>query len=182
LAYVKIGLARCGRRRGWASLLSDLRAKIETQSAAKLVAVAYVDWRRADAPRPQEVTSFALSRRCSAVLFDTWGKDGSTLLDWMTVTDLSTMCEHFRLARVTVALSGALGRWQIRQLLPARPDWFGVRGSACDSKGRTGTLSRERVERLVAVLTDPESVPHDSRLEIYLPELPNSIPPTEEMP
>ena len=130
LSFVKIGLAGCGRRRGWAGLLADLRAKVEARPAAKLVAVAYADWRRADAPRPQEVISFALSQHCAAFLVDTWQKDGSTLLDWMTLTDLITMCDHFRVAGVKVALAGALGRWQIRQLISARPDWFGVRGSA----------------------------------------------------
>jgi uncharacterized protein (UPF0264 family) len=182
LAFVKIGLAGCGRRRGWAGLLAELRTKIETGSTTKLVAVAYADWRRADAPRPQDVISFALSEHCAAFLFDTWQKDGSTLLDWMTLTELAGICEHFRVAGVTVALAGALGRWQIRQLLSARPDWFAVRGSACIGGGREGWLSRERVERLVHVLTDPESVSNDSRLDLRRAALQELSSPSKETP
>lgn len=182
LAFVKIGLAGCGRRRGWADSLLELRATIETNSATRLVAVAYADWRRADAPRPQDVISFALSHHCAAFLFDTWQKDGSTLLDWMTLTELAGVCDHFRVAGVTVALAGALGRWQIRQLLPARPDWFAVRGSACVGGGREGWLSRERVQRLVNVLSDPESVPHDSRVGLRPINLNNLSSPSQETP
>jgi uncharacterized protein (UPF0264 family) len=182
LRYVKIGLAGCGRRRGWAGLLAGLRTQIEAASAAKLVAVAYADWRRADAPRPDEVISFALSNQCAAFLIDTWEKDGSTLLDWMTLTELSAMCDHFRGAGVTVALAGALGRWQIRQLLPAQPDWFAVRGSACAGEGRGGPLSRPRVERLAAVFADPESVAHDSRLDIQIPDIHLPPPLAQESP
>ena len=182
LAYVKLGLAGCGRRRGWADLLGNLQTRIEANLPTKLVPVAYADWRRADAPRPEEIISFALSHHCGAFLFDTWEKDGSTLLDWMTGTELTTMCGHFRLARVTVALSGSLGRWQIRQLLPARPDWFAVRGSACTGEGRKGPVSLERVQRLVAVLTNPESVPYDSRWDVRIPELQKITPPAQETP
>ncbi|HLW68021.1 MAG TPA: (5-formylfuran-3-yl)methyl phosphate synthase, partial [Gemmataceae bacterium] len=138
LSWVKFGLAGCRSRPEWQDRLRDLRRGVEASSSCRLVVAAYADWRRASAPATEEIVSYALIERSSALLIDTWGKDGSTLLEWMRMSDLLNICNHFRQAGIPIALSGALGRWQIRELRQAQPTWFAVRGNACSGSVRHG--------------------------------------------
>jgi uncharacterized protein (UPF0264 family) len=55
---------------------------------------------------------------------------------------------------MTVALAGSLHREQILELIPIGPEVIAVRGAACVG-GRNGTVSRERVAELVALLSSP---------------------------
>jgi uncharacterized protein (UPF0264 family) len=57
---------------------------------------------------------------------------------------------------VRVALAGSLGEPEIRTLLPARPDWFAVRGAACMAGDRHGTIAAEQVRRLADLIASPE--------------------------
>jgi uncharacterized protein (UPF0264 family) len=160
LRWVKIGLADQASRSDWRQSLNSFRYRIEAQGTTGLVAVAYADWRRANAPRPDDVAGFAVSERFAGLLIDTWHKDGSTLLDWMTLGDLIETCDHFRRVNVPIALAGALGRSLIRRLQPVRPAWFALRGSACNG-GRDGRIDTERVRRLVLELS-PEHLIKES--------------------
>src|SRR5262245_5822439 len=86
LAYAKWGLAGCGNGFPWrARLANAVRVFARTDPACRLVPVAYADWRRAQAPPPAEVVAFACEQRCTALLLDTWRKDGTTLPDWLTL-------------------------------------------------------------------------------------------------
>ncbi|HEV3143507.1 MAG TPA: (5-formylfuran-3-yl)methyl phosphate synthase [Gemmataceae bacterium] len=152
VSWAKFGLAGCRGRQDWQDQIRTLRQKIETDSACRLVVTAYADWRRASAPSTEEVVSFALIERVAALLIDTWGKDGSTLLEWTRLGDLLNICNHFRQAGIPVALSGALGRWQIRELRQVQPTWFAVRGSACSQSTRHGLVELDRVQQLVEEL------------------------------
>jgi uncharacterized protein (UPF0264 family) len=117
--------------------------------------VAYADWQRADAPPPQEVCDFAHTRHWGAFLIDTWGKDGTTLLDWLSPDQLAGLRERCRAAGLPIALAGSLGPEQLRLLRPLRPDWFAVRGAACRHGRRTSPIDAGRVRRLVDLLRDP---------------------------
>lgn len=151
ISFVKIGLSGANQA-DWRTTLESFRMKIESQFSAKLVIAAYGDWRRAGAPRPQDVADFALHQKVPAFLIDTFQKDGSTLLDWMAIGELIEVCDWFRQAGISTVLAGSLGRKQIRQLISVRPNWFAVRGAAC-SGGREGTIDTELVRSLVAELT-----------------------------
>jgi uncharacterized protein (UPF0264 family) len=156
LAYAKWGLAGCGGRPDWPG---ELRRAAELLPPGCLpVAVAYADWQRAAAPPPAEVCAFACAWRWGAFLVDTWGKDGTTLLDWLSPGQLAEMRERCRTAGVPVALAGSLGVEQIRQLWSLRPDWFAVRGAACRDGRRTLAIDAGRVRRLVDLLGEPVTV------------------------
>lgn len=150
VSLVKIGLSAAGRI-PWREQLESLRLGIESHNTARLAFAAYADWRRAEAPRLQDVAEFALLQRPAAFLVDTWLKDGSSLLDWISVQELMELCNQFRHARIAVALAGSLGRKQIRQLRLVRPTFFAVRGAACVG-GRDGTMTTDLVRDLVAEL------------------------------
>src|SRR6185437_3247780 len=119
LSYVKWGLARYqDRGEGvWqCELAGAMRRLGQHQPNCRAVAVAYADWQRAKAPTPKEVCSFALAHPIGAFLLDTWHKDGSTLLDWLSVRDIEHLQARCRAAGVPIALAGSLGTEEIRTL------------------------------------------------------------------
>jgi uncharacterized protein (UPF0264 family) len=153
LAYVKWGLSQCGRDEIWPSRLEDAgRQLAATIPGCRPVAVAYADWQRADAPPPSDVCGFAVQRRWPAFLIDTYVKDGTTLLDWLSVSAVASLCERCREAGVESALAGRLGPDEIGQLLFAAPSWFAVRGAACRSGQRDAEIDAGAVRRLVELI------------------------------
>jgi uncharacterized protein (UPF0264 family) len=120
-----------------------------------VVTVAYADWRTAGAPSVEEVVAFVRRRPGGVLLLDTFEKGaGRTLLDWVHVEQAARLCRSCREAGIRVALAGSLGPEEIRRLLPARPDWFAVRGAACRGRDRGQAVDAGRVRELVELL-DP---------------------------
>jgi (5-formylfuran-3-yl)methyl phosphate synthase len=162
LAYVKYGLAGCAAEEEptWPEEM-DARAEAVRRAnpTCAVAVVAYADWRRARAPTPAEVCAFACRRSASggrqppdAFLLDTWGKDGLTLLDWMSRVEVDHLCRVCRDAGVPIALGGSLSRSLIRALRPTAPDWFAVRGAACEGLQRTAAVDADKVRGLVEAL------------------------------
>jgi uncharacterized protein (UPF0264 family) len=151
LTYVKWGLAGCQRNRSWATSF-----KIE---CPQRVFVAYADWECAAAPSIEEVFEVA-AQRGGVMLIDTHCKDANnvirktrpTLLDWLPVNSILSLCDRARAAKLKIALAGSLGVAEITTLLPARPDWFAVRGAVCDDADRNAGVQLERVRNLVTLL------------------------------
>jgi uncharacterized protein (UPF0264 family) len=153
LAYAKWGLSGCGGRNDWRRQLAEAGLRLKRKyPGCRPVAVAYVDWRRAEAPGVEEVCEFALHNRWGAVLFDTWAKDGTTLLDWLPFTEIVQWCNRCRAANVQVALAGSLGLEQIQTLHSAAPDWFAVRGAVCQGRRRESEIDATAVRRLIEAL------------------------------
>jgi len=144
--YVKWGLAGCAQHRRWTSLLDSVAKSLPTTCCP--VAVAYADWQRAQSPPPTQVCEFACARRWGAFLVDTWIKDGQTLLDFLSLSEIERLRDRCREAGVAIALAGSLDLPQIERLLPVAPDWFAVRGAVCDVGGRKGKINAARVRRL----------------------------------
>jgi uncharacterized protein (UPF0264 family) len=125
-----------------------------TYPACELVTVAYADAHQADAPDVERVCEFLLEMARGVLLLDTFGKDGRTLLDWLDESRLERLVERCRTAGVRVALAGSLGFQEIRALRRLRPDWFAVRGAACQGQRRTATIDVGMVGRLAELIED----------------------------
>ncbi|HEY2155347.1 MAG TPA: (5-formylfuran-3-yl)methyl phosphate synthase [Isosphaeraceae bacterium] len=141
LAYRKLGLAHAGL--DWARRWCRIR---ESTPGPPWVAVAYADWRVADAPAPGLVLEEAVTvPDCVGILVDTWDKSrrGGLDLSWRPFV------ERARSAGRLVALAGRLDLEMIHQLAPLRPDLFAVRGAACVGGDRLGVIDRGRVAELV---------------------------------
>jgi uncharacterized protein (UPF0264 family) len=152
LAFAKWGLAGY---RNWPHWPDELRhAASVLPPGCRPVAVAYADSARADAPTPTEVCEFACAQGWGAFLIDTWRKDGSTLLDWVSVADLHHLRARCRTGGLPIALAGSLGVEQIGSLRALRPDWFAVRGAACRGSRRTAAIDTGQVRRLVDLLAN----------------------------
>jgi uncharacterized protein (UPF0264 family) len=152
LSYLKWGLAGCGGRAGWPGEWANTVTRLHAVNAGcQAILTCYGDWQRARSPSPEEVLPFVSSDGCTGLLLDTWCKDGTTLLDWLTPTQIDHICRTCRKAGVRVALAGSLGAAQIHRLSACRPDWFAVRGAACSGGRREQAIDADSV-RLLANL------------------------------
>ena len=156
LSYAKWGLAGCEAPNDWRQGLQDASRHLQQMDVAcRPVAVAYADWRRAEAPSPAAVCAFACECQWAVLLLDTWRKDGTTLLDWLSFAEIESLRRRCRDAGVRVALAGSLRAAEISLLWPLEPDWFAVRGAACRGGERVATVETDAVRRLVDLLREP---------------------------
>lgn len=145
LNYVKWGLAGYSPHPGWGEDLLDTRRQLPV--GMEMVAVAYADWERAKSVSPQELAKFAKRFRFKAFLLDTWGKDGKTLLDFMTAAEVIELVDSLKRLFITVAIGGSLRPEHVRQLRAAAPDYFAVRTSVCAAGKRDGVIDATRVKK-----------------------------------
>jgi (5-formylfuran-3-yl)methyl phosphate synthase len=155
LTYVKWGLAGCAGS-DWRQ---RLREQLRRSGLPRVVLAAYADWRCAQAPSVDEVFALAQEFPGQVLLIDTCCKEANqisgrkpTLLDCLPLPAIMDLCACCRDAQVRVALAGSLGVDEIRALLPARPDWFAVRGAVCDEDNRCASVQTDRVRRLVELI------------------------------
>jgi uncharacterized protein (UPF0264 family) len=154
LSYAKWGLSGCRRLPTWSQQLVQTAERTDAaHPGCHAVAVGYADWQRADAPPVDEVIAAAIRHRFRAVLLDTWCKDDSTLLDWVSLDHISRICRSCRAARMQLALAGRLGRNEIEELHDAEPTWFAVRGAVCRGGSRQQSIDPEAVRRLSEFLS-----------------------------
>jgi (5-formylfuran-3-yl)methyl phosphate synthase len=153
LTYAKWGLAGCGPH--WRQKL-ELAARQQMRCApgCRIVAVAYADWRLAQAPSPAEIFEFVGRLGWQIVLIDTWRKNGRTLLDWISPSEVERYCHGCRQAGIRVALAGSLGPREIRSLLVAEPDFFAVRGAVCRQNNREQSIDPVKIRHLVDQLAE----------------------------
>jgi uncharacterized protein (UPF0264 family) len=155
LAFVKYGCGGCDGAdvAVWRATLARARRRLaDVHARCQVVVAAYADWQRARSPSPVQLCHLACEQRAGAFLLDTWGKDGSTLLDWIPPRQIADLCCDCAAAGVPVALAGSLGAPQIRALLPLQPDWIAVRGAACVGVRRENHIDLGKVRGLAAVV------------------------------
>jgi (5-formylfuran-3-yl)methyl phosphate synthase len=153
LAYAKWGLAGWQLKPRWRATLKRVGELLrEGLPECRLVAVGYADWQRANAPEPARVVDQAVTAGCGALLVDTWGKDGTNLLDWIDFQAVSELVHACREVRLPVALAGSLGILQIERLMALEPDWFAVRGAACRGGDRLQSVSVRSVRFLAELV------------------------------
>jgi uncharacterized protein (UPF0264 family) len=142
ISFAKWGLSRTSR-----AALGDIR---ETTGPVPVL-VAYADHERARSPSPEEIVEAACQLSFRVVLIDTFQKDGSNLLDWLSVEELMAIRHRLEVAGTALALAGSINESLIELLVDVGPAWFAVRGAACDG-GRGGRISTQRVRRLREVI------------------------------
>jgi uncharacterized protein (UPF0264 family) len=113
----------------------------------RLVAVAYADSDRAGTVPAKMIPSLALAAGASGVLLDTHGKDGLTLLHWVTPARLADWVAASRQMGLLTALAGGLRSSDLAVVCQAQPEVIGFRGAACRG-GRWGRVSAHRVRQL----------------------------------
>jgi uncharacterized protein (UPF0264 family) len=145
LDYVKWGLAGYAPTPGWGEDLLDTRR--ELPAGMEMVAVAYADWERAKSVPPAEVVRFAKRFRFRALLLDTWGKDGKTLLDFLKPAEVADLVGSAGRVGMTTAVGGSLRPEHLKQLKGVSPTYYAVRASACAGGKRDGVIDAARVKK-----------------------------------
>ncbi len=147
--FAKLGLSGCGVRQDW---FADWRRAVRSWPASVgAVAVAYADWRTAQAPPPDEVLAAALALPCSAFLIDTFDKRSGGLLDLMSYNDLAELVRGAQSQGLLAVLAGSLTSDCMTAVLAATPDYVAVRGAVCRG-GREGVLDAAMVCQLARTL------------------------------
>jgi hypothetical protein len=163
LEFVKFGLAGWGDG-DWLSACQWVRARLPGD--CKFVAVAYADWPSCSAPPPEEIADAAIEHRFGAFLLDTHDKRGGTLLDHASVAAIALLTRRCQSGGLPVALAGSLGLDEIERLRLVNPDWFAVRGAACEN-GRDGRIDSRLVRRLKEALASKTRVAATTRQPEY---------------
>lgn len=152
LQFAKLGMAGLGSN-GVGRWLEIRRAFSDRgPSPRNWVAVAYADWKPANAPEPERIIEAAAESDCRVVLFDTFAKSGSTLLDRVTVDELEEWMEQIHNAGMQAALAGGVTRENLATLLPLGAEIIGIRGAACTGGLRTGRICEESIRGFRAAM------------------------------
>ena len=162
VTFAKLGLAGCFQVNNWRQIWRSSLARLPSHIGR--VAVVYADWRTAGAPRPEEIIEAALSLSCSAVLIDTFCKDGRGLLSHCTASELTDIAARVQAAGKMLVLAGSLNHESIPRVLSVCPDLVAVRGAACEGS-RAGQVTFKRVQQLKHLLLSADAAP-PNRLRI----------------
>jgi uncharacterized protein (UPF0264 family) len=169
-SFLKLGLAGLHRSESdstpWTARWLQVRRRINFD--CNWVAVAYADHARAQSPSVDAVCAAAVESGCRVLLIDTFQKDNSGLLDFITEEQLNDIRAISAEAGMQLALAGQITPHHLERLLPINPDIIAVRGAVCEGGQRTAQISERKVreflealEAATASMTDPTS-PGDS--------------------
>jgi uncharacterized protein (UPF0264 family) len=162
--FVKIGLANAGATH-WQDNVHLLRSALAAIAPdCRLAIAAYADSARAGSPLLDEVLDFAIEYHLPAMLIDTWQKDGTTILDSLSMSQLTEVCHRCREAGIELALAGSINKRMIEDLQDLQPNWFAVRGAACRLGNRVECICEQRVRDLATLIHSPSTcIPEGSR-------------------
>ena len=147
LTWTKVGLSKqCDNT--WQDKFATFYADHKQQA----VAVAYADHDRAFAPSPNEVLQWAIDFGVTVFLIDTFIKDGKTLLDHVSVMQLSQWIERAQSRGMVIALAGSLCDEVLMQVIELKPDIIAVRGAVCANQDRTACVDEDRVRELKTLM------------------------------
>ena len=143
IRLLKLGLAGCDSSPYWRDQWCGIQAEVQ-QAGKQLVAVAYADWKIAAAPNPKQILEHASNHGCETLLIDTYCKSKGTLLDYLSLRDLSSLLECARKEALRTVVAGSLSINSISQLIALPVSLIAVRGAVCTG-GRNGTLQKNRI-------------------------------------
>ena len=147
ITYLKMGLSQTIRKQNWYADWLNLRKQIEDSNSTTFqwIAVAYADWRKANAVSPQEILAAAISSQCTGLLIDTYSKQGQSLLDFLSLEQIKMLIEQARAHQLTIALAGSINLENLESLSDVLPDIIGIRSAACQGNQRTNRLQEQSV-------------------------------------
>jgi uncharacterized protein (UPF0264 family) len=159
--YLKLGFAKVDSSSQIQRLIQIAVAATSSIAATpRIVAVAYADSDRAGTVKPELIPSLARAAGAAGVLLDTHGKDGLTLLQWVSPDRLNDWVAMSRQQGLLTALAGGLRASDLAVVCRTAPTVIGVRGAACNG-GRWGRVSADRVRQLHRALE--WAVPRDAQ-------------------
>jgi dihydroneopterin aldolase len=139
--YVKLGLFPGGDPCGCLSLLA------EEVPGLRLILVVF-----ADAPPSFDAIAAASRIGASGVMLDTARKDGSSLLDHLTLDRLGNFVAAAHAEGLLAGLAGSLKAIHVPELLRLKPDLLGFRGALCRNGARGAALDTSACAAIRALI------------------------------
>ncbi|MGH7201778.1 MAG: (5-formylfuran-3-yl)methyl phosphate synthase, partial [Planctomycetaceae bacterium] len=158
LNFLKLGPAGLARTTDWIDRWQSVREAFDQQSRgvsarpSRWIAVAYADFREADAPQPAAILDAAAATGCGGVLIDTFTKSDHHLLDWLSVEELRSLVDRAHRHDLPIALAGRLRADLLPSFAGLRPDILAIRTAACRHGDRHGPVSADAVREFKAAI------------------------------
>jgi uncharacterized protein (UPF0264 family) len=153
-AAIKAGLANTSDR-DWPSLLRTFVAS--APEGIEPVAVAYADWQRAGAPKPEELIASAVAAGCRLLLIDTYDKSAPGVMSSPGSGNVAGWIRAAQAAGLWVALAGRLTVESLPLARDLGPDVLAIRSAACLG-GRFGAVSGKLVHAAGKLCGLPEDL------------------------
>ena len=153
ISFYKFGLSNCKSAGSWVDNLSLLKEQVLLLSkSAFVVPVIYGDYLKANSSHPFALLELLFEHSFFVIMVDTWGKDGSSILDWITVDELLQIQKKCDFHNVKFALAGSLNLERVTFLIRAgfNPAWFGFRGAVCKERSRNKTIDFDLTSDLIS--------------------------------
>jgi uncharacterized protein (UPF0264 family) len=134
----------------WAQIWNESAPALRRQfgRSARRIAVAYADYKIADAPHPREIALAAAKAGCHGLLIDTCQKTGGNLFEQLSIADLQQIAAIARTSGLPLALAGSLRIECLSRVVDLQPQIVAVRGAACVGTDRRSTIARDQVAAL----------------------------------
>ncbi len=153
--YVKIGLLGSQSEQQAIDLLANISDALAWRgSKAKLIAAAYADYREAGTLEPRLLPAIARRANVAGCMIDTLNKKGMCLFDSLDSDSLKEFIGECGRYGLLSALAGSLKPCHVELLKALGPHIIGVRGAACQSGIRTGSIDRRKVAEFRLNLAD----------------------------
>ncbi len=144
--FLKLGLSGASHLQNTDSWIRHWQSIRESISGPQTwVAVAYADHKNADSPTAESVLHAAIETRCGILLIDTYSKDGTSLLDHLTLNQLLAIRHATSEHGLQLALAGRVTLSHLNVLLNIQPDIIAVRGAVCENGNRKSSVCGQLV-------------------------------------
>ncbi|MHA2135105.1 MAG: (5-formylfuran-3-yl)methyl phosphate synthase [Candidatus Thorarchaeota archaeon] len=152
--FVKIGLHGTKDTKAAVSVMKSVCSTMaEFQSGARVVACAYGDFNRAGTLDPKLLLDVALASGADVVMVDTAIKDGRSLFEFQSESDLVTLVDKAKENGLESALAGSLSGETFTRAVGLRPHIVGVRGAALRENDRlNGRVDGDLVAELKSLV------------------------------
>lgn len=151
--FLKLGLAGAGNLQNADSWIGEWQGVRDAISGPHVwVAVAYADHENANSPTAESVLHAAIETNCGILLIDTYAKNGTSLLDHLTLNQLLAIRRATSQRGLKLALAGRVTLSNLNLLLSIQADIIAVRGAVCENGNRVSSIRKERVSEFRAAV------------------------------
>lgn len=148
--YVKAGLHGSKTvEEGIELMRAVVRTCKQYDPAITVVTAGYADYRRFGGLSPQDLVEIAARSESDMVMVDTYIKDGKSMFDALSETELAEFVASAHQRGLKVALAGSIRAEHLEQLARIGADVVGVRGAVCGSYDRSTTIDPDKAKRFI---------------------------------
>ena len=151
--YIKAGLHGLNTYAQAVEMMDAIRQAVRMVSNdTYVVASGYADYRRFNGLSTWDLVHAAKDTHCDVVMVDTAIKDGKTLFDALTPSELEDFVGMAKEANLLVALAGSIQADHLEELLRIQPHIIGLRGAVCEGPSRHSKISVEKTQAFLRLV------------------------------